>query len=137
MRVQVSVTTRAAALPWESVLTPGRGVVYDVLTREAPELGRRLHAEGMGRFGLAPFGHGAPVWASARRRRRQYSAGGPGLVEFGSPVPEIIEALTRGLAARELLDWGGVALRVTGLKVVPPPDFSSKRRACGHQLPLL
>ncbi|WP_326596601.1 CRISPR-associated endoribonuclease Cas6 [Streptomyces sp. NBC_01803] len=121
------MTTSATVLPWAGVLAPGRGLVYDVLGRVAPELGRRLHAQGMGRFGMVPFGHGAPVFPRARRVRGKYAAGGPGVVEFGSPVPEVVEALGRGLAARELVDWGGVAFRLTGLEVLVPPDCSSGR----------
>lgn len=127
MRLQLAVTTAASELPWESVLAPGRGVVYDVLGRVAPGLGRELHEKGMGAHGMVPFGHGAPVFAAARRKPGRYAAGGRGMVEFGSPVPTVVEALARGLAERELLDWGGVAFRCLGMKVLMPPDFSSGR----------
>ncbi|MGW7516396.1 CRISPR-associated endoribonuclease Cas6 [Streptomyces sp. NPDC054796] len=123
----MAVTTAAEEVPWGKVLAPGRGLVYDLLGRAAPEWGQRLHAGGMGPHGMVPFGHGAPVFPAARRRRGRYAAGGPGVVEFGSPVPEVAEALARGLAERELLDWGGVALRITGVTAVPPPDFARGR----------
>lgn len=127
MRVRLSVTTSASELPWENVLAPGRGVVYDVLGRVAPELGRELHERGLGPYRMTPFGYGAPAFPGARRGRGKYAVGGRGVIEFGSPVPEIAEALGRGLVARELLDWGGVAFRLTGLEVVPPPVCSSGR----------
>ncbi|UQA90758.1 CRISPR-associated endoribonuclease Cas6 [Streptomyces halobius] len=127
MRLQVAVTTVASELPWAGVLAPGRGVVYDLLARCAPELDRRLHEEGMGPHGMAPFGYGAPVFPSARRRRGRYAAGGGGVVEFGSPVPEVVEALAAGFTSRELLDWGGVAFRLTGVSAVEQPAFSSGR----------
>lgn len=127
MRLRVAITTTASHLPWPSVLAPGRGIVYDLLGRFAPEVGRRLHGEGQGPYGMVPFGHGAPVFRTARRVRGRYAAGGPGVVEFGSPLPEVGEALAKGFAERELLDWGGVALRLTGLEVVVPPDFESGR----------
>jgi CRISPR-associated endoribonuclease Cas6 len=127
MRVRLSVTTSASELPWASVLAPGRGLVYDVLGRVAPALGQRLHAGGMGPHGMVPFGHGAPTFPKVRRARGRYAIGGAGVVEFGSPVPEVAQALGEGLAVRELLDWGGVALRLTGLQVVSPPACSSGR----------
>jgi CRISPR-associated endoribonuclease Cas6 len=127
MRLRLAVTTTASQLPWEAVLAPGRGLVYDVLARIAPELGRQLHGEGVGAHGMVPFGHSAPVFPRARRTRGQYAAGGSGTIEFGSPLPEVIEALARGLKERELLDWGGVALRLTGLTAVEPPDFTAGR----------
>jgi CRISPR-associated endoribonuclease Cas6 len=37
------------------------------------------------------------------------------VVEVGSPVPEIVAGWARGLAGRELIDWGGVALRMRAL----------------------
>ncbi|MFI7273205.1 CRISPR-associated endoribonuclease Cas6 [Streptomyces sp. NPDC049879] len=121
------MVTSAAELPWGSVLAPGRGLVYDVLGRVAPDLGRQLHEHGMGSHGMVPVGHGAPVFPKARRARGKYAAGGAGVVEFGSPVPEVVHALGEGLARRELLDWGGVALRVTGVEVVSPPSCASGR----------
>ncbi|MCX4884658.1 CRISPR-associated endoribonuclease Cas6 [Streptomyces sp. NBC_00847] len=127
MRLRLAVTTTASQLPWEAVLAPGRGLVYDVLARIAPELGRQLHGEGVGAHGMVPFGHSAPVFPRARRARGQYAAGGSGTIEFGSPLPEVTEALARGLKERELLDWGGVALRLTGITTVEPPDFTAGR----------
>ncbi|MFD3759691.1 CRISPR-associated endoribonuclease Cas6 [Streptomyces sp. NPDC058622] len=101
--------------------------MYDVLARTVPELGRQLHDEGFGVHGMVPFGHSPPVFDLARRRPGRYAAGGSGLVEFGSPLPEVVEALGKGFAGRELLDWGGVALRLTGISVLAPPDFASGR----------
>lgn len=125
MRLQLTVTTTASELPWGSVLAPGRGLVYEVLGRTAPALGRQLHAKGAEPHGMAPFGHGAPVFPSARRQRGRYAAGGRGTVEFGSPVPELVESLARGFAEREVVDWGGVAFELVGIQAVEPPEFSS------------
>ncbi|GAB3105829.1 hypothetical protein GCM10027160_00610 [Streptomyces calidiresistens] len=127
MKVRLSVTTAASELPWEVVLTPGRSLVYGVLGRLEPTAGRRLHERGVGEYGMVPFGHGAPVFPKARRVRGRYAAGGSGTVEFGSPVPQLAETLRKGFAERELLDWGGVALRLTRIEVIPPPAFSSGR----------
>ncbi|MEE1783257.1 CRISPR-associated endoribonuclease Cas6 [Streptomyces sp. SP17BM10] len=137
MRVQLAVVTAASELPWGSVLAPGRGLVYDVLGRVAPELGRRLHENGEGPRGMAPFGHSAPVFASAPRRRGRYTAGGRGVVEFGSPLPEVVSALAAGFAERELLDWGGVALRLTGAVPLSPPAFASGRAVMRTATPVV
>ncbi|WP_220377916.1 hypothetical protein [Streptomyces inhibens] len=51
------------------------------------------------------------------------------MAEFGSPFPEVVDALAHGLVQRELLDWGGVALRITGVKSVEQPEFAGG--ACG------
>jgi CRISPR-associated endoribonuclease Cas6 len=125
MRLRVEVVTTATELPWASVLAPGRGIAYDLLSRSVPELGRRLHDGGWGPHRMAPFGYGAPVFAAPVRQRGRYAAGGPGVVEFGSPVPEIVEAWAVALRQRELLDWGGVAFRLTRVTAVDPPDFAS------------
>jgi CRISPR-associated endoribonuclease Cas6 len=74
---------------------------------------------------MSPFGYGAPVFPAARRKRGQYAVGGPGTVEIGSPLPEVVEGLAKGLAGQSVLDWGGVALRVEAVDVMPPPDFAS------------
>lgn len=127
MRLRVAVTTTADEIPWRVLQKPGRPIVYDILGRVAPRLGALLHADGWGPHRMVPFGHGVPVFPSAVRRRKHYSAGGFGYVEFGSPVPEVVEALALGLRQRELLDWGGVALRITGCSAVEPPEFASGR----------
>lgn len=127
MRVRVDVSTAAAEIPWEMVLAPGRGLVYDLLDRETPVVGRYFHVGGMGPYGLVPFGHGAPVFPLAGRRRGRHAAGGQGWVEVGSPIMDIATALAHGIKQRELLDWGGVALRVLGVTVVDPPEFASGR----------
>jgi CRISPR-associated endoribonuclease Cas6 len=127
VRIRVGVTTSATVIPWDSVLAPGRSLVYDVLARTAPALGEQVHRDGWGSHRMAPWGHGAPVFPKARRIRGSYAAGGSGMVEFGSPVPQVVEALGQGLARCEVVDWGGVALRLTGLTVVEAPPFTDGR----------
>lgn len=127
VRLRIEVTTSAAEVPWHSVLRPGRSVLYDLLARGAPDLGRELHDVGFGPYRMVPFGYSAPVFPGVPRRRGAYAAGGHGLVEAGSPVPGIIEGWARALAGRELIDWGGVALRVRAVVPVDPPEFASGR----------
>jgi len=112
MRLRLEVTTAAREVPWASVLAPGRAIAYELLAGTAPGLGAGLHEAGWGPYGMVPIGHGAPVFPGARPTRGIYAAGGPGVVEFGSPLPEVVEAWARALRGRELLDWGGVALRL-------------------------
>lgn len=127
MRLRVEVTTSASGLPWPDVLRPGRSLIYDLLDRGAPDLGRELHSSGFGPHRMVPFGHSAPVFPGARRRRGSYAAGGDGLVEIGSPVAEVVDGWVRGLAGRELIDWGGVAFQVRKVALLDPPVFSTGR----------
>jgi CRISPR-associated endoribonuclease Cas6 len=125
MRLRLNVSTVATEVPWASVLAPGRGIAYDLLTDTAPELASRLHDRGWGPYGMVPIGYSAPVFPSASRRRGIYAAGGPGVIEFGSPLPEVVEAWARALVGRDVLDWGGVAVRLQEVTVVEPPEFRS------------
>jgi CRISPR-associated endoribonuclease Cas6 len=124
MRLRIEVVTSATELPWPSVLAPGRSLAYDLLSRAERGLSQQIHANGWGQHRMAPFGFGAPLFPGAPRVRGKYAAGGRGFVDFGSPVPEIVEAWAAGLRERELIDWGGVAFRITRVVPVDPPDFS-------------
>jgi len=129
MRLRVEITTRARDIPWGNVLAPGRGILYDAWRRAAPALAEKVHENGWGPYGMAPFGYSAPMFPQARRVRGKYAAGGRGFVEFGSPVPELVQALAVDLIdpARSVLDWGGVALNVGSVTVLQSPDFSAGR----------
>lgn len=124
MRLRVHVVTRASEIPWSMVLAPGRGIAYQLLAVAQPDLGERLHEKGVGPYGMTPIAHSAPVFPGARRQRGRYVAGGRGVVEFGSPLPEVVEAWARALRQREMLDWGGVAMRIANVEVVSPPEFA-------------
>lgn len=127
MRLRLRVRTTARSIPWEHVLKPGRSLVYDALARSAPELGARLHTSGWGSTGMVPFGYGPPVFPQARRRKGVYAAGGTGTVEIASPVPEVLEAIAKGLADQHVLDWGGTALKLEAIEPVDPPGFPEGR----------
>jgi CRISPR-associated endoribonuclease Cas6 len=127
MRLRVEITTGATELPWSAVLKPGRSLAYDLLARTAPELGRRLHEHGWGPHGMVPFGHSAPCFPAAPRRRGAYAVGGRGVLELGSPLPEVVEAWALALKQRELIDWGGAALRIMDVAAGDPPEFSTGR----------
>lgn len=118
MRLRVGVSTSARAVPWDKVLEPGRAVCYSLLTSAAPALARRLHEQGWGPHRMVPFGYSGPVFPRAVKRRGVYSAGGRGYLELGSPLPEVIAAWSVALSGRELIDWGGVALRVHDIALV-------------------
>lgn len=137
MRLRVAVHTRAPSLQWREVLRPGRGLVYELLSFGAPELSTRLHEHGWGKTGMSPFGHSAPTFPSARRKRGQYATGGVGALEFGSPLPEVVEGLAKGLARQAVVDWAGTALRVDAIDVVPPPDFASGKAVFRTSTPVV
>ncbi|MBA8825291.1 CRISPR-associated endoribonuclease Cas6 [Saccharopolyspora lacisalsi] len=98
--------------------------MYGLLAENAPSWGDRLHTSGLGPHGLVPIGHSAPRFPEARARSGVHAAGGPGVVEFSSPLTEIAHALNAGLQERSVLDWGGVALQVQRVTPVFPPLFS-------------
>lgn len=137
MRLQLRVSTVATEIPWPSVLAPGRGIAYDLLAEAAPALGSRLHDHGWGPHGMVPIGYSAPLFPLARRRRGVYAAGGPGVVEFGSPLPEVVEAWARTLTGRKVIDWGGVALRLEEIILVEPPEFDSGSARLRSQTPVV
>lgn len=112
-------------------------MVYGLLADMAPEIGNRLHDFGWGPHGMRPMGHSMPVFPSARRRRGVYAAGGVGTLELGSPLPEVVEAWAQALQSRDLLDWGGVALRVEDVGVVDPPEFAAGRAVLRSLTPVV
>lgn len=122
MRLQIEVSTRATEIPWDAVLAPGRSFLYGLLVETAPKLGERLHGKGWGPHGMVPFGHSAPMFPRATRRRGVYAVGGQGFLEVGSPLPEVIEAWAAALSKTKIVDWGGVALQVRGVSVPDLPD---------------
>ena len=67
---------------------------------------------------MVPFGYSGPVFPQAAKRRGAYAAGGHGYLELGSPLPEVIAAWSVALSRRQLIDWGGVALRVREIALV-------------------
>ena len=127
MRLRIEVTTSASELPWRSVLSPGRSLLYDLLARGAPVLGRQLHDDGLAPYGMVPFGYGSPFFPQAPRQRGKYAIGGHGTIEIGSPSLEVIQAWASAIAGRELLDWGGVAFHVRNVVPVDPPEFTAGR----------
>jgi CRISPR-associated endoribonuclease Cas6 len=127
MRLRVEISTAAREIPWECVLKPGRAVCYDLLANGAPELGRVLHERGWGPHGMVPFGFSGPVFPAAPRRRGVYATEGRGVLELGSPLPDVVLAWSSALSGRQLIDWGGVALRVHDVAVGEPTTTAGPR----------
>lgn len=127
MRLRLEISTGASEIPWECVLKPGRAVCYDLLAKGSPELGRMLHAEGWGPHRMVPFGFSGPIFPAAPRRRGVYAAAGRGLLELGSPLPDVVIGWSFALAGRDLIDWGGVALRVHSVIAAEPAGSSGPR----------
>lgn len=125
MRLHVEVHTAAEQLPWHEVLRPGRALAYGLLASADPELGSRVHSNGWGLHKMGPFGYGAPVFPAARRRSGVYAVGGRGRVELGSPLAAVVQAWAVSLADQRVLDWGGAAFHVDGVRVVDAPSFAS------------
>jgi len=125
VRLHVEVRTAAEQLPWREVLRPGRGLAYNLLTSADRELGTQLHSQGWGKHRMGPFGYGAPVFPSAHRRPGVYAVGGQGSVELGSPLAAVVQAWATSLTAQRVIDWGGAAFHIQGVRVVEPPSFTS------------
>lgn len=137
MRVLVEVTTLATKLPWNKVTGPGRGLAYALLDRSAPALGTVLHNDGWGVHRMVPFGHGAPLFPYAARRKGVYAAGGPGLIEFGSPLGYVAEALAEAISREEVLRWGGIEMLVTQVGLLEPPSYSDGRARMRTRTPVV
>lgn len=137
MRVLVDVATSATELPWQKVTTPGRGLVYALMRQAAPRLATTLHDHGWGAHRMVPFGYGAPLFPFAARRQGVYAAGGPGLVEFGSPWSGVAEVLAEEIAKRQVLSWGGVELHVVRVGTLEPPTFAEGRARMRTRTPVV
>lgn len=132
VRLRVAIHTRAREIPWDDVLRPGRSLVYSWLHKVAPALADEVH----GGRSMAPFGYGYPTFPNVAPEPGRYAAGGDGWWEFGTYRPDIAHAVARFLAAKPLVNWGGVAVTVTGVAAARPPDHSGGRATWSTQTPV-
>ncbi|WP_218022275.1 CRISPR-associated endoribonuclease Cas6 [Nocardia amamiensis] len=137
MRLRLMFHTGARELAWDDVLAPGRALAYTLLKGSAPELGAALHNSGYGPHGMAPFGYSAPMFPAARKRPRVYSAGGPGVLEIGSPLPEVVEAWAKALLIMPVIAWGPAAFIVDQVELAEPPVFASGRAVFRTSTPVV
>lgn len=137
MKLQLKVRTSAKRLPWRHVQPPGRGLFFSALSRTAPVLGKMLHDAGFGAHRMKPVGYGWPVFPGAKRIPDFLAIGGRGVVEFGSPVPEIMDALARDLMQRDVIDWGGATFHIEDLSVLTPPPFATGRARLRTTTPVI
>jgi CRISPR-associated endoribonuclease Cas6 len=86
---------------------------------------------------MVPFGYGAPLFPTAPRQRGVYAAGGSGVLEFGSPLSQVVDAWANELSRRELIDWGGTALWLRGVTVVDPPEYAAGRATMRTRTPVV
>jgi CRISPR-associated endoribonuclease Cas6 len=127
VRLRLTFHTGARELPWDEVLAPGRALSYALLKQGAPELGEVLHNKGRGPHGMVPWGYGAPVFPASRRRPGVYAAEGPGVLELGSPLPEIVQGWAAALASMPVLAWGATAFIVDHIEAVEASAFPAGR----------
>lgn len=112
-------------MDWRDVHGPARAFVYDLVRTSDPELARQLHDEGWGGSTLRPVGVSPPLFVGAARQHGVYTTSAKGSVWLGSPVPQIAAAMLRGLAGREVLQWGGTRLRVLGTELEWKPSHEA------------
>ena len=137
MRVIVNVATSATELPWNKVTAPGRGLAYRLLEQSAPALATALHNGGWGPHRMVPMGYGAPLFPHAARRPGKYAVGGPGIIEFGSPLEHLVDALADQFSRHETISWGGMELHVLRVGVLDPPSFSTGRARMETRTPVV
>ncbi|MFN0119892.1 MAG: CRISPR-associated endoribonuclease Cas6 [Blastocatellia bacterium] len=136
MRIHVTLAPLQypAAIPVNQ--HPLASFIYETIGVAAPDLAGWLHDEGV-RAGVAH---------DSDRRFRFFVFGLPDLPPYhfhagqkwfdegvvywqiSSPLPEFIEALVAGLAARGVARLGGSEYAVTGLEIMPPPLFAPTMR---------
>jgi CRISPR-associated endoribonuclease Cas6 len=56
---------------------------------------------------------------------------------MGSPLVAVVDAWAAGLAGQEMLDWGGIALRIHRIVPVQPPSFASGRAVLRTTTPVV
>ena len=116
-RIRISIHTRAREIPWDEWLRPGRSLLYSWLHKQNPQLSSELHRS----LRMAPFGYSAPMFPQAQPQPGVYAAGGHGVWEIGTIQRQVAKAWLQTLESKPLLNWGGVALTVTGWEVMRPP----------------
>jgi CRISPR-associated endoribonuclease Cas6 len=137
VRLRLTFHTSARELAWDEVLAPGRALSYALLRMGAPALGEMLHDRGWGPHGMVPVGYGAPVFPAARRRRGVYAADGPGILELGSPLPEVVQGWAAALASMPVLAWGATAFIVDRIEVVEAAAFPAGRAVLRTATPVV
>lgn len=123
-RIELAVTTTATAIAWETLLQPGRDLLYRALAVHAPTLGAELHERGLGPHRMVPFGFCPPTFPTTRRNANQWMTSGTGTLAFTTPHLEVATALTQFLTTAETLHWGSTPLTVKSATVRTAPDHS-------------
>lgn len=124
MRFRVDVAASAPSIAWSDVHGPARGVVYDLIKGQDPELATELHERGWQGHSLRPLGISPPLFAGTKNRKGIYTTSANGSLWFGSPVPRIAGCLLAALASRAEIRWGRTTLTVKGVQVDGTPDHS-------------
>lgn len=137
MRLQLTFHTSAREIPWDDVLRPGRALIYTLLETAAPQMGSVLHKQGFGPTGMVPFSYSAPVFPAARKHKGIYAAGGPGTIELGSPLTELVEAWAVALRFMPVIAWGATAFTVDKVEAFDTPDFSNGRASFRTSTPVV
>ncbi|WP_280433432.1 CRISPR-associated endoribonuclease Cas6 [Nocardia brasiliensis] len=66
-----------------------------------------------------------------------YAAGGPGILELGSPLPQVIEAWAEALTSMPVIAWGPTAFIIDKVEVIEPSTFASGRAVFRTSTPVV
>jgi len=121
MRFRVDVSVDAAVIAWSDVCGPARGVLYDLLRSQDPELSAELHDKGWAGQSIKPVGISPPIFHVEEWCREGLRVSGVGAIWMGSPVPKIATCLMAALVGRTEIRWGHTPLAVRGVQVEVPP----------------
>lgn len=124
MRFRVDVAADAPVMAWADVHGPARGVIYDLIKGQDPELATELHDGGWRGHSLRPLGMSPPLFTGTKNRQGVYTTSKHGSLWFGSPVPGIAGSLLAALAGRAEIRWGGTKLTVRGVQLDAAPDHT-------------
>jgi CRISPR-associated endoribonuclease Cas6 len=137
VRFRVDVAASAPTMAWSDVHGPARGVIYDLLKGQDPELATELHDGGWQGHSLRPLGMSPPLFAGTKNRKGVYTTSEHGSLWFGSPVPKIAGSLLAALAGRAEIRWGHTALTVRGVQLDPAPDHAAGKATFESVSPII
>jgi CRISPR-associated endoribonuclease Cas6 len=124
-RIDVTSADGSTMLDWNEVYTPARGLLYQIIGEQDPQMAAELHEHGWAGSRIRPLGCAPPSFVRPGRSDAGYRVGRTGSLRLGSPVPQIAGVLLAAMAGRRSIRWGSLELAVQGISPELAPDHSS------------